>query len=103
MTIKAVEVVRDENGMFAHPDFPWWNEDTKAGEIHDWFDNNDGKSSVDRFEYSASEEMCDRWCESGDADCSMWEPKCDKLGSFLLSIHELEDGPVAVYFVPNNP
>ncbi len=49
------------------------------------------------FELDAPEHLIERY-----TDISDWQPVCDKAGSFLLSIHDTEDGPVALFFAPKD-
>ena len=97
--IKEVEVKRGELGMWTHPDFPNRDEDVSIDDLVNWFHKNNGHWFHDRFERSASVELQDKWCKDGD--CSEWIPECGQPGSFLLSIHDTDVGPVATFFCPN--
>jgi hypothetical protein len=102
--IQAIDVVRDEFGMFLHPDFndPSWDESTTVEVMNKWFADNGGEIYYTFMDGDAPDEVTEAWFENDDYDCSKWEPKCDKEGAFLLSIHDTEGGPIAVFFVPKN-
>jgi hypothetical protein len=74
--IQAATIERDE-GYWTHPDFPEWDEGTKKAEFERFYDDS-------------------------DSDISDWSPVYEKAGSFLLSIHDTEDGPVALFFAPKD-
>ena len=98
--IQQALVLRDECGFFHHPDFPKWDEGEPVESIVDWFKNNGGGHYVDRLEDSATEEMVNAWFDDYAHDCTPWQPTCELEGSFILSIHDTEEGPVALFFYP---
>ncbi|MBJ7265451.1 hypothetical protein [Idiomarina abyssalis] len=100
MVIKPAEITRDDIGAWVHPDLPEWDEGTTQDEINDWFETHSISYEFIRFESQSSQEQFDRYYEDGNSDLTDWKPTCDKPGSFLLSIHETEDGPVALFAVP---
>ena len=102
MSIQPVTVNRDEDGYWVHPELPEWDEGTTQEEIDDWFSNNNLSYWIDNFEDSvtATEEMQERYYGASDGNISDWEPDCPVKGSFLLSIHDTESGPVAVFATP---
>lgn len=98
MSIQEIDVKRDENGFWTHPDMPEWDESVKGGDIVEWLkDRSLELVSVVFFDGDADEKITDRYYE--DEDCSAvveWEPtKPDD--SFLLSLHDSDNGPVAVF------
>lgn len=99
--IKALEVNRDERGMWSHPDFPRWDEGTSIECMSKWFSANKGNHYIDTLENSARDEVSEAWFDGELESCLDWTPHCSKNNAFLLSVHDTEDGPVAVYFVPN--
>ncbi|WP_345857472.1 hypothetical protein [Shewanella algae] len=99
-TIKPTPVVRDDYGYWTHPDLPVWDEGTTREQIDAWAKENNGTIVVEWMDGDAPEEVADRYFEVGEADCSYWYPHCSKAGNFLLSIHDTEDGPIAMFFVP---
>ena len=101
-TIKPVKVIRDEAGMGTHPDFPSCDEigETLGKRFRKWLDRNNGGVLIDKFEDRASEELQKSWFELGEYNCSDWTPKCNIPQAFLISIHDTEDGPIAVFFIP---
>lgn len=100
-TIKPAPVVRDDFGYWTHPDLPEWDEGTTREQIDAWAKENQGVIVVEWMDGDAPQEVADRYFEVGEADCSYWYPHCAKADNFLLSIHDTEDGPVALFFVPN--
>ena len=99
--IKAATIKRDE-GYWTHPDFPEWDEGTTRAESEAWAADNGGEFVAIWFESDAPENLIERFFDDGDSDISDWNPVCEKSGSFLLSIHDTEDGPVALFFDPKN-
>ncbi len=100
MTIKATEVQRDEEGYWTHPDFPEWDEDTSKETIEQWFSDNGIGYSLIEMEWDANDELLNRYYDDGDIDISAWQPVCELPGAFLLSIHDTESGPVAIFATP---
>jgi len=99
--IQPCEVVRNSYGMFTHPDFPAWHEGTHRDTVADWFTFNKGTRHVVHFDDTAPDLLFKAWLHNGGCDLSKWEPSCAANNSFLLSIHDTENGPVAWFFVPN--
>ena len=100
MTIKPAPVERDEDGFWTHPEFLTGDDEYSAEQIQKWFDDNGITYFIDYFDYTATDEQFKRVFTGDVYGCSDWEPKCDREGAFLLSIHDSEDGPVAIYAVP---
>lgn len=105
MTIQPAQIQRDENGYWSHPDFPAWDEGVEQETIDQWFSDNEITYFVDEFEGSvtATEEMHKAYYDDGAMGAPDWQPRCDADGAFLLSIHDTEQGPVAVFAAPNKP
>lgn len=101
MPIHQVAVSRDNEGMWTHPDFLCWDEGTSESDIKAWFNLQNITYYLEKFEDTADEELIDKWFESGVADCRAWTPSCTTKGAFLLSIHDTEEGPVALFAIPN--
>lgn len=86
-------VRRDENGMFQHPDMPDF-EEGDDDKCKAWIAEQGLAVAMVSLEY-ADEAVADRYFESGDPDCSYWEPeRPDGEGWFCLAIHDTDDGPV---------
>lgn len=91
--IEAVEVVRDETGMFQHPDMPDFDEGD-GEKCKAWIAEQGLAVGMVSLEY-ADEAIANRYFESNDPDCSYWEPdRPDGEGWFCLAIHDTDDGPV---------
>lgn len=99
MGIKPAEITRDDTGVWVHPDLPEWDEGTTQDEINEWFEAHSISYEFIRFENQSSQVQFERYYEDGNNDLTDWEPTCNKPGAFLLSIHETEDGPVALFAV----
>lgn len=100
--IKPAPVERDHYGYWTHPDFPEWDEGTTGGEIDQWFDDHNLHPEVQWLEHDAPEHVSRRYFEDGEPHCNDWYPESEYDGGFLLSIHDTEDGPVAIFAVPQN-
>lgn len=91
--IQPAQVVRDENGMFQHPDLPDFDEGD-GEKCKAWIAEQGLQVSMVSLEF-ADEAIADRYFESRDPDCSYWEPdRPDGDGWFCLAIHDTDDGPV---------
>ncbi|WP_417536366.1 hypothetical protein [Methylophaga sp.] len=103
--IKPQEVNRDENGFWTHSHFPDFDEcehPTKE-QIDKWCRDNYVTFETVWFESDASEELNERYYEQEDGGaCAEWQPKAKHKDAFLFSIHDTEDGPVAVFAIPTN-
>lgn len=102
LQIHPVDVVRDSDGWFSHPQYlsePEW-EDIEFIERMD-FDRYCAERGIETTITSMESddlEMLDQYVELGQCDCRDWEPsQPDGDGWFVLSIHDTEDGPVCVW------
>ncbi|WP_105901398.1 hypothetical protein [Vibrio gangliei] len=103
--VKPEMVTRDENGLWTHSQFPNFDgcEYPTKQQINQWCSENNVKLEWCYFEFDAAEELQDRYFEDEDLTaCAEWEPTHEKSGSFLFSIHDTEDGPIAVFAIPTN-
>lgn len=91
--IQPAPVVRDENGMFWHPDLPDFEEGD--GEKSRQWTAEQGLTIRHAALEDAAEAIADRYFEAGDPDCSYWEPdRPEGEGWFCLAISDTDDGPV---------
>lgn len=91
--IQPAPVVRDENGMFWHPDLPGFEEGDEE-KSKQWIAAQGLTVGMVSLEY-ADDAIASRYFESHDPDCSYWEPdRPDGAGWFCLAIHDTDDGPV---------
>lgn len=103
MSIQAEIVNRDVNGFWTHSDFPNFDgcEHPTKEQVDNWCADNKIKFQIFWFESDASEELNERHFENEDGSaCAEWEPSSTHEHAFLFSIHDTEDGPVAVFAVP---
>lgn len=92
--IQAVPVVRDDEGMFYHPDMPDFDEG-EGERCRVWIAEQGLEVKMVELEYHSDESISERYFEAGEADCSYWDPdRPDGDGWFCLSIHDSDDGPV---------
>lgn len=104
MAIQEIDVKRDSYGFWTHPNFPDFGERIANADLAKWESDNNitvKQVAMDGDE-SASEALLKRWFEDGSCDCSEWNPTAPTDNSFLLSIYETEDGPLALWAVPTN-
>jgi hypothetical protein len=96
---------RDNNGFLFHPDLELIDKVVYDGEIFDegeacfkYIQKLGYEHACIQLEYDASDEISARYFESGNPNCSDWEPsKPEGEGWMLAWITDTEDGPVAVY------
>lgn len=100
--IKPEEVVRDEYGFWTHSQFPDFDgrEFIPKEEWNRWCAENNINTDIVQFEYDAQEELQDEWYEDGLCDCNKWEPTKPADNAFLLSLHDTDDGPIAIFAIP---
>jgi len=94
------KVTRDDQGMWTHPDLPFWDESATEAEQATWAAQNKLEFAWDYFRDSASDELNRRWFKEKETDCSEWRPAVANEQAFLLTIHDTDEGPVAVFAVP---
>jgi hypothetical protein len=91
--IQPASVVRDGYGMFQHPDMPDFDEGDEE-KCKQWIGEQGLSVAMVSLEY-ADEAIAERYFESGDPDCTYWEPdRPDGEGWFCLAIHDTDNGPV---------
>lgn len=103
MAIQTVEVVRDSQGEWVHPqfpEFPQYPEYIPTRLLDEWAAEHSGTFLSVNFEENAEPKFVENWFK-GESGCVGWTPQCDQAGAVLLLIHETEDGPEACYFIPN--
>ncbi|MCG9678716.1 3'-5' exonuclease [Vibrio sp. Isolate24] len=99
MKIKELPVERDEMGFWTHPELPDFGEIVSKDELRAFEIENHITMKVISMESDAEQQMIDEWFEDGET-CIKWEPTPPSRSSFLLSIHDTEDGPFAWWAVP---
>ena len=90
---------RDQYGYYIHPQCPRWDESTTKKERDKWLSDNQYALGFDTLESSGSEACRDKYA-GGSVDISSWEPVLSHHNAILISIHDSDDGPVALYLIP---
>lgn len=95
--ITAVEVVRDSDGYWIHPDLPDFDED--AGAYNEWLKVQSLETSFVWLESERDDHPAFiSYFENADLNISTWEPTPpDGDGWFLICISDTDDGPAACY------
>lgn len=92
--IQPVPVVRDDEGMFYHPDMPDFDEGD-GEKCKAWVAEQGLEVKMVELEYHSDESISERYFEAGEANCGYWDPdRPDGDGWFCLSIHDTDNGPV---------
>lgn len=98
--IQPEEIQRDEYGFWSHSQYPAWDEGTTMDLVEAWEKENGIRISIIDLESDAPVEVSEHYFEHDDTNCSDWHPTHSAPGAFLLSIHDGEDGPVALFAIP---
>ncbi|MGT3292752.1 hypothetical protein [Yersinia enterocolitica] len=100
-TITAVQVERDADGFWTHPDYfvpANGNEVGVEGEFDAWQALNRVVGKLEWMECEENAEELQAAFDSVGCDVSLWQPKPPAGdGWFLASIHDTEDGPVCYW------
>lgn len=101
--LKPVDVVRNDCGFWAHPEFDkYWEvnfndaeycSDEQWSELKRYF-------NIETFRISLELDNCEQWENYGDdSDLSNWNPEKPVLSGdwFLMTIYYSEDGPQAIW------
>lgn len=100
MAIQPETVTRDSSGYWVHSQHPDWEEGVTWEEVNAWCGENGVTWHLVWFEHDAPDMAWHNYYELGHDSCVGWEPEPPLPGAFCLSIHDTEDGPVAVYLSP---
>lgn len=98
--IQPEQVNRDESGFWTHSMFPDFGEHITREEWEKWCADNQIHGCFVYFEHDAPEELQDEWYEGEEYNCNAWHPTKPSDSSFLLSLHDTEDGPIAIFATP---
>lgn len=100
--MEALEVDRNEDGHWTHPEYSALFGDRELiskEEFNEFCGKNNVESSVVELESDDNQTAIDSYFEDGNPNISGWEPsKPDGDGWFIGSIHDIEDGPLCVWF-----
>lgn len=99
--ITKLAVERDEMGFWTHPNLPDFGEVVSKATLEAFEANNDITVKVVAMENDADQLIIDAWFDEGES-CIKWEPTPPSRSSFILSIHDTEDGPYVWWAVPNS-
>lgn len=105
MAIQPEQINRCEDGFWTHNDFPEFDGDEyPPNEKFDkWLQENSIGIRVIWFESDAEESLVDRYFQEDDLTaCEEWNPTCESPNAFIISIHDTEDGPVAIFAIPSS-
>lgn len=96
----TIQVKRDKDGMWLHPAFPW-DDIPPETDPRPYFEQWGQEAKLVFLEHDAPSEVADRYFESGEADCSDWEPTKPEGECWVLgAIYDSEEGPVAIWMRP---
>lgn len=88
MNVEPTTVTKDENGYWTHPHLGVFAEHVKTSELQEWGkDRGIEIKTISMEDDSISDDLYE--------EVKLWKPECLWSGSFILSIHDTEDGPVA--------
>lgn len=94
--VRAMPVLRNENGWWTHPAIPNFDEDHKA--YRAWIASQGLEATYAQLGNDFDHPLYEPWFERGECNASSWEPQAPTgEGWFTLSIHDNEDGPVWVW------
>lgn len=94
--MRAIDVQRDEYGMWIHPELPDWGENPSPKQVDTWF----ASQGLTHHLVLMDGELDERWCNGELESCAEWEPNPKVKDSFLVGIWDNEDGVVAMFASP---
>jgi hypothetical protein len=99
--IRRVDVARDSNGYWCHPDFPDFQGSVER--FRAWMADENLESCRVCLEEEDEDHPVYQSYFDGDPNVSGWEPKAPEGGDwFLLGLWDTEDGPFAWYVRPKD-
>ncbi|WP_031823435.1 hypothetical protein [Vibrio parahaemolyticus] len=95
-------VQRDKYGSWTHSQLPDFGECCSYQQIDSWAEDKGIHVAIRHMENEIDEEhpAWKPFFEDGDASFAKWEPMPPTPKSFLISLHDTEDGPVAWWAMP---
>lgn len=99
MSIEKLPVERDEMGFWTHPNLPDFGEVVSKDALEAFETENHFTVVIQAMENEADQQVIDAWFDAGES-CIDWEPTPPSRSSFILSIHDTEDGPYVWWAVP---
>lgn len=94
--MKAINIERDDKGMWVHPDLPVWGENYTETQAETWF----AKQGLSYHLVLMDGELGERWGSGKMDSCAEWQPETEVPDSFLVGIWDTEDGVVAMFASP---
>lgn len=99
-SIQPEQVNRNEYGWWIHSQYPEWCEGTTEAVVKAWEKENGVRIKVISMEHDGPEELVERYFETCDGNFSEWNPAPPAADAFLLAISDTEEGPYALFAVP---
>ncbi len=105
MNIQPEDVIRDECGFWTHSQYPDFEgrESISKEEWEQWCTSHGIKAHIVDFtsDVNVTEEECEKYFDDPSGSCATWQPTPPKeTNAFLFSLHETENGPVAIFAIP---
>ncbi len=94
--MKAINVERDDKGMWVHPELPTWGENTSDTHVETWF----ASQGLEHHLVLMEGELGEQWGKGELDSCAEWTPETDVKDAFLVGIWATEDGVVAMFASP---
>ncbi|EMY6611178.1 hypothetical protein ABCL16_003434 [Vibrio parahaemolyticus] len=94
--MKAINVERDKNGMWVHPELPTWGENISDAQAETWF----ASQGLTHHLVLMDGDFGERWGKGELESCAEWQPETEVKDAFLVGIWDTEDGVVAMFASP---
>lgn len=99
MTVKPINIERNPDGSWCHPEYPDWSRATCDREIHRWFTSRNLMYCVRYFLDECSDAETAEFDSKGAVKFDQWRPVPPCSGAFLVCISDSDDGPAATWAV----
>lgn len=97
--IQPLTPERDAEGWWSHPEYlaDFGDDEISREQLNEWLAKHQLETCITSMESEADTDDYHRYMDAGQCDCSAWEIEMQPAPWFLLSIHDTEDGPIAVW------
>jgi hypothetical protein len=97
--IQPMTPERDEDGWWSHPEYlaSFDGDEISSEQLEGWLAQHQLETRITCMESEAADEDYQRYMDDGQCDCTAWAVEMQPAPWFLLSIHDTEDGPIAVW------